>query len=67
MDVLEIRIGLHCKQYADTYDAARVKRQDRRSFSSSKEARTARREARASQQQFYEEPEGLLYGPGIPD
>ncbi|KZC06173.1 hypothetical protein WN55_07346 [Dufourea novaeangliae] len=53
MDVLEIRIGLHCKQYA--YDAARVKSQDRRSFSSSKEARTAQREARASQQQFHED------------
>ncbi|KZC08959.1 hypothetical protein WN55_11422 [Dufourea novaeangliae] len=67
MDVLDIRIGLHCKQYADTYDAARVKCQDRRSFSSSKEARTAQREARASQQQFYEETEGLLYGPRIAD
>ncbi|XP_015434570.1 PREDICTED: uncharacterized protein LOC107190295 [Dufourea novaeangliae] len=67
MDVLEIRIGLHCNQYADTYDAARVKRQDRRSFSSSKEARTAQREARSSQQQFYEETEGLLYGADIAD
>lgn len=67
MDTLELKIGSHCKEYADSYDAARIQRQERRSLSSSKEARAARKEINLQQQQLYEDAEGLLYGPGIAD
>ncbi|EZA51573.1 hypothetical protein X777_09740 [Ooceraea biroi] len=67
MEALEIIIRQQCKFFADTCDAERLKRQERRSLSSTKEARTSRREQQIQQQQFYEEEEGLLYGPGIAD
>ncbi|KZC13138.1 hypothetical protein WN55_05370 [Dufourea novaeangliae] len=65
MNILEIKIGHECKSFADKYNAARVNRQERRSRSSSKEARSARRKEQLKQQQFFEEAEGLLYGTGI--
>ncbi|EZA51519.1 hypothetical protein X777_09816 [Ooceraea biroi] len=67
MDTLELKIGTHCKEYADSYDATRIRQQERQSLSSSKEARTARKELNLQQQQLYEDAEGLLYGPGIAD
>ncbi|KZC06783.1 PREDICTED: uncharacterized protein LOC107195087 [Dufourea novaeangliae] len=65
MNILEIKIGHECKYFPDKYNAARVHRQERLSRSSSKEARSARREEQLEQQQFLEE--GLLYGPVIAD
>lgn len=67
METLELKIGQQCKFFADTSDAQRVTRQERRSLSSTKEARTARRLRQIEQNQFNEEEEGLLYGPGIAD
>lgn len=67
METLELKIGQQCKFFADTSDAQRVTRQERRSLSSTKEARTARRLRQIEQNQFNEEKEGLLYGPGIAD
>ncbi|KZC13116.1 hypothetical protein WN55_05539, partial [Dufourea novaeangliae] len=61
MNILQIKIGHECKSFADKYNAARVNRQERRSPSSSKEARSARREQQLEQQQFFEEAEGFLY------
>ncbi|EZA48704.1 hypothetical protein X777_11363 [Ooceraea biroi] len=28
MDTLELKIGTHCKEYADSYDAARIRQQE---------------------------------------
>lgn len=67
METLELKIGQQCKFFADTSDAQRVTRQERRSLSCTKEARTARRLRQIKQNQFNEEEEGLLYGPGIAD
>lgn len=67
MEMLNIKIGQQCKLCADTHDATRVTRQERRSLSSTKEARMARRQEQIEQNEFYEEAEGLLYGPGIAD
>jgi hypothetical protein len=61
MSSLDIVIGQQCKIYADQYDAHRIQRQDRRSTSSTKEARSARQEEKAALQGFYEETEGLLW------
>ena len=41
MDILEIKIGPQCKQYADSHDAERIKRQEQVSLSTTKEARAA--------------------------
>lgn len=65
MTLLNINIGQQCKMFADNYDACRVTRQEHRTLSSIKEARTARRLQRQQQHEFNEEAEGLLYGPGI--
>lgn len=67
MDRLEIVIGQQCKMFTEHYDAQRLQRQKRRSQSRSKEARTARREEKTTLHEFFEEAEGLVYGPGIAD
>ncbi|XP_071582033.1 uncharacterized protein [Temnothorax nylanderi] len=67
MELLDIKIGQQCKFFADTYDAEQVTRQERRSLSSTKEARIARRQEQIELNEFYEEAEDLLYGPGIAD
>jgi len=65
MNKLVIKIGLQAQNFVHVYDEQRLARQQRRSLSSSKEARTARRTEQIAQNEFYEEAEGLLYGPGI--
>lgn len=62
MQLLNINIGQHCKIFADKYDEQRITRQEWRRQSSTKEAR---RLEQLLQNEFYEEAEGLLYGPGI--
>jgi len=65
MSMLDIIIGRQSKSYAD--DKRRVAWQERRSLSEIKEARKARREQLLTENEFYEEVEGPLYGPGIAD
>ncbi|CAH0561736.1 unnamed protein product [Brassicogethes aeneus] len=67
MQLLDLKIGQLCKMFADNVDAQRIKRENRRSSYSSKEARTARRLDQLHQNEFFEEVEGLLYGAGIAD
>lgn len=67
METLDIKIGQQCKLFADTYDAKRMTRQERRSLNSTEEARMARRQEQIELNEFYEKAEGLLYGPGIAD
>lgn len=64
---LNLTIGSQCKKYADEMTERRLVRQERRSFISTKEARKARKEELIQQNEFFEETEGLLYGPGIAD
>jgi len=63
MEVLDINISQQL--FANTYDAERITRQERRSLSSTREVRMARRQKQIELNEFYEE--GLLYGPGIAD
>lgn len=65
METLQINIGTTCKMFADSVDANRIKRQERRSCISTKEARLARKQVLMEQNEIFEETEGLLYGPGI--
>ncbi|CAK9814870.1 hypothetical protein ANTQUA_LOCUS8255, partial [Anthophora quadrimaculata] len=67
MYALELQIGSAAKNFADNSDQKRIQRQERRSLSTTKEVRIARREALMEENQLYEQAEGLLYGPGIAD
>jgi len=67
MNDLQLPIGRECQIFADEYDAHRVKRQNRRSLNSSKEAKTAQKEKKTAEMDGFFEMEGLLYGPGIAD
>ncbi|KAI4493045.1 hypothetical protein M0802_009693 [Mischocyttarus mexicanus] len=65
MQLLDLKIGQQCNNFAKGIDKERVTRQNRRDSLSSKEARTARRLEHQDENQFFEESEGQLYGPGI--
>ncbi|XP_018363685.1 PREDICTED: uncharacterized protein LOC108761572 [Trachymyrmex cornetzi] len=67
MMALKLIIGRQCKMYGDNVDEWRVPRQERRSISSSKEARRAKKQQALEENMLYEEVEGLLYGLGITD
>ncbi|KZC13151.1 hypothetical protein WN55_05772, partial [Dufourea novaeangliae] len=66
-NTLNLQIGPECKFYAENQDAQRMTRQERRTKSSSKEARRARRQHQIEQQSFYMKADDLLCGPGIAD
>jgi len=66
MNDLELPIVIQCKTFADEQTANRIRRQDRRSQSRSKEAIAKKQEAAAKMDAF-EEKEDILYGPGIAD
>jgi len=67
MNDLELPIGIQCKTFADEQTANRIRRQDRRSQSRSKEARIAKKKEAAAKMDAFEEKEDILYGPGIAD
>ncbi|XP_074111938.1 uncharacterized protein LOC141535740 [Cotesia typhae] len=65
MNLLNLNIGTYAKIFADSTDEERITRQNRKSLSETKEARSARRQHQIDENQLFEEAEGLLYGPGI--
>ncbi|EZA54264.1 hypothetical protein X777_06186, partial [Ooceraea biroi] len=67
MKALEITIGVECRAFAEKIDAQRTQAQDRRSRDSLKESRAARKQQQLQQSEWFEEAEGILYGPGIAD
>jgi len=67
MNDLILQIGIQCKAFVDTYDKHRIDRQNRRSQSKSKKAKTDRKEEAVTQMDGFAEEEGILYGPGIAD
>ena len=54
MDVLEIKMGPQCKQYADTDDAEQIRHQERACLTGNKEARAARKMNQIQEQEFFE-------------
>lgn len=67
MNLLDVTIGQQCKMFADAVDDNRQARAAERHSAASKEARIARRVEEQAKNGFFEESEGLLYGPGIAD
>lgn len=64
---LDIKIGPQARYFAEAYNEQRLIWQRRRCLSNSKSARTTQILELTVQNDFYEEAEGLLYGPGIAD
>lgn len=67
LEVMGCSLGPGSLSFAEDCDNARVQRADQRSSFASKAARIARREARAAEEEVYDEEEGTMYGPGIAD
>ncbi|XP_058810432.1 uncharacterized protein LOC131675464 [Phymastichus coffea] len=65
MRILDLQVGNVTASYAKTVDQERVKRQDARSESCSKEARLLKKMKNAAENVHLEKSEDLLYGPGI--
>lgn len=55
METLEINFGPQCKEFANTCNDERTKRQERRTLSSTKEARLARKQQHIEQNQLLHE------------
>ena len=64
---MDVIIGPIAKEYAMERDDRQINQAELRHKASSKQGRTARRTALASQQALFEEQESPLYGPGIAD
>ena len=60
-------LGPGSVRFAEDCDTLRVRQADRRSSDASKHARIARKEARAIENEMYDEEEGTMYGAGIAD
>lgn len=61
------QVGHICQVYADRRNEARIWRSERRSTDLAKRATIDTREQQSALQDFFEETEGALYGPGIAD
>jgi len=60
-------LGSESLRFVEECDNARVRRANQCSSDASKQARIARKEARAVEDELYDVEEGLMYGPGIAD
>ncbi|EZA47766.1 hypothetical protein X777_15276, partial [Ooceraea biroi] len=67
MNVMGVSIGQQAVMYANSRNEARITRSERRSTTFSRAQRMNRREERSALQDFYEQEEGPLYGPGLAD
>ena len=67
MNHLNLTIGTYAIVFVENTDEARITRQDRKSLSKTKAARTARKQQQIEENQFFEDSEELLYGTGIAD
>ena len=61
------QVGHICQVYADRLNEVRILRSERRSTDLAKRATIDTREQQSPLQDFFEETEGALYGPGIAD
>lgn len=67
MTTLGSEIGMNSIIYTQHRDELRIERSERRSSKVAKQARIDNREEQMALQDFFEEEEGQLYGPGIAD
>ena len=62
---MEVRIGPQAKLYAEKFNNLRIERAELQASETSKEHRTALRNARILQNDYYEEEEGIVHGAGV--
>jgi len=67
MHTMGISIGPYANMYASERDDKRIQRSELRVSEGAKRARMAKKDELVAEKVFYEEEEGLLYGPGIAD
>lgn len=67
MTTIGIEIGEQTKIFSSARDEKRLVRSARRSHEATKEAHTQRRLEQQEKTEFYEQEEGILYGPDIAD
>lgn len=67
MNILGINIGLQANNFAVNANSRRIMHAERHVSSATREAIRQRKTQQMQQQKFFEEEEGLLYGPGIAD
>jgi len=67
MHTMDISIGPYADIYASKRDDKRIQRSELRVSENAKRARMAKKDELLAEKAFYEEEEGLLYGPGIVD
>ena len=67
MEVMGIVIGPQANAAADARDHVRVRKAEVVHTAASKEGRLSRRMEQSAQNEFFEEEESGLYGPGIAD
>ena len=67
MEVMGVVIGPQAKTAADARDHVHVRKAEVVHTAASKQGRLSRRMERSAQNEFFEEEEGGLYGPGIAD
>lgn len=67
MEVMGVTVGQAAAALAEQKDNARILAANNRTSDASKERRTQIREEKIRENEFFEEAEGILYGPGIAD
>ena len=67
MELMRIKIGPNAKTFANKRNNLRISIANHRSTNASKEARTARRNAKSAMHEQFEKSEGVLYQGGIAD
>lgn len=67
METMGVTIGPHAIAYANLYNSSRISKAEKDTAYASKIARMSRRSEKVTNNEAYEEVEGLLYSPGIDD
>ena len=67
MEVMGIQLGREALSCSNRRDAEHIKKAEKKTLNSSKEARIRRRSDKSEDNDLLEQVEGLIYGPGIDD
>ena len=67
LEAMGVQSGIHAYNYSAKRDKERNRKADFETKQSTKEARTAKKQALADTEEAYKNLYGLLYGPGIDD
>lgn len=67
MEVMGVTVGNAAVDLAQQRDSIRISNANKRSIEASKERRAQLRKAKVAENEFFEEEEDIMYGPGIAD